>query len=116
VPAANFGAARALPFGHRDLNANFIANIEVYISIEWHIDLSFIVSLRSQRDIVFKERLDARAHEKTSEQMFEIMKPGTKIVSIAGLPEPRTIPWPPTKKCYRSHVGLALRKALARVG
>jgi NADPH:quinone reductase-like Zn-dependent oxidoreductase len=27
---------------------------------------------------------------KTLEQMFEIMKPGTKIVSIAGLPEPKT--------------------------
>jgi NADPH:quinone reductase-like Zn-dependent oxidoreductase len=27
---------------------------------------------------------------KTLEQMFEIMKPGTKIVSIAGLPEPQT--------------------------
>jgi hypothetical protein len=67
VPAANFGAARALPFGHRDLNANFIANTEFYISIEWYIDLSFIVKLRSQRDIVFKERLDARA---TSNMLF----------------------------------------------
>jgi alcohol dehydrogenase len=27
---------------------------------------------------------------KTLEQMFEIMKPGTKIVSIAGVPEPQT--------------------------
>src|SRR5712675_2853497 len=27
---------------------------------------------------------------KTLEQMFEIMKPGTKIVSIAGLPDPQT--------------------------
>ena len=68
MPAANFGAARALPFGHRDLNANFIANIEVYISIEWHIDLSFIVSLRSQRDIVFKERLDVRTPQNAHEQ------------------------------------------------
>jgi NADPH:quinone reductase-like Zn-dependent oxidoreductase len=28
---------------------------------------------------------------KPLEQMFEIMKPGTKIVSIAGLPEPKTV-------------------------
>ncbi|HSZ73317.1 MAG TPA: NADP-dependent oxidoreductase, partial [Rhizomicrobium sp.] len=27
---------------------------------------------------------------KTLEQMFEIMKPGTKIVSVAGVPEPQT--------------------------
>lgn len=33
-----------------------------------YIDLSFIVSLRSQRDIVFKERLDARTPQTAHEQ------------------------------------------------
>jgi len=50
------------------LAATFIADTEFYISIEWYIDLSFIVSLRSQRDIVFKERLDVRTPQTAHEQ------------------------------------------------